>query len=138
MKVSFDFDSTLSIDTVQDYAQHLRERGYEIWIVTSRFSDDPDSFTEKTPSWIRAFKTPNVNNDLYKVAMSLGIPHSRIIYTEMELKADTLKDMDFLFHLDDDKVEIDEINKITNTDGVLRSNDTPWRLICDEILLTHK
>ena len=46
MKVSFDWDGTLEIMHVQEYAKELIERGIEVWIVTSRFSDD-----EKFRSW---------------------------------------------------------------------------------------
>ena len=40
MKVSFDFDSTLSRKDVQSFAKELVDRGLEVWIVTSRFDDE--------------------------------------------------------------------------------------------------
>ena len=39
MKVSFDFDGTLSRKDVQEYAKSLVNSGLEVWIVTSRFDD---------------------------------------------------------------------------------------------------
>jgi hypothetical protein len=38
-KISFDFDSTLDRKLVQDFAYSLIKRGYEVWILTSRFED---------------------------------------------------------------------------------------------------
>jgi len=40
MKVSFDFDGTLSKKDVQKFAKELVEEGHEVWIVTSRFSNE--------------------------------------------------------------------------------------------------
>ena len=40
MKVSFDFDGTLSRKDVQKLAKELVSEGHEVWIVTSRFSDE--------------------------------------------------------------------------------------------------
>lgn len=36
MKVSFDFDDTLSKPKVQEYAKELINRGIEVYIVTAR------------------------------------------------------------------------------------------------------
>ena len=40
MKVSFDFDGTLSRKDVQNFAKSLVNTGYDVWIVTSRFDDE--------------------------------------------------------------------------------------------------
>ena len=73
-KISFDFDSTLKELNVQEFAKELIECGFEIWIVTSRFDDDPTKITEHHPSWMKALKFPGTNDDLRKVAEELDIP----------------------------------------------------------------
>jgi hypothetical protein len=39
-KVSFDFDSTLSRDDVQEFTSELINLGFDVWVVTSRFSNE--------------------------------------------------------------------------------------------------
>jgi len=39
-KVSFDFDGTIVVDTIKAYAKELIDRGFEVWIVTSRWDTD--------------------------------------------------------------------------------------------------
>jgi len=41
-KVVFDYDDTLSIPSIQEYAKMLIEKDVEVWIVTSRFDDVND------------------------------------------------------------------------------------------------
>lgn len=127
MKVSFDFDSTLSRRVVQDFAVKLINMGYEVWIVTSRFDDDPKKMTDKHPSWMQAFQVEGTNDDLRQVADGLGIPSERIVYTNMELKADYFKGKDFVMHLDDDWVEINHINSKTSVRGISVFGNTVWK-----------
>jgi hypothetical protein len=102
MKVSFDFDSTLSIPSVQKVARELVKRGVEVWIVTSRVSE--------------RFGLPHWNNDLYKVAEDCGIKKENIHYTEGGDKWEFLENKEFLFHLDDCTIECELIKE--NTDVV--------------------
>ena len=126
MRVSFDFDSTLDRKLVQDYAKSLINKGYEVWICTSRYDDDsiPVGF----------WKTKDVNLDLYKVTDSLGIPRERIKFMNMEEKHTFVKDMDFMFHLDDDWIEINWINRYTSTKGISCFGNTMWKAKCNKIL----
>ena len=39
-KVSFDFDHTLSMESVQGYCSELKERDYDIYVTTSRYDDN--------------------------------------------------------------------------------------------------
>jgi restriction endonuclease Mrr len=41
-KISFDFDSTLDREDVQEFAKELVEKGHDVWITTSRFSNDDE------------------------------------------------------------------------------------------------
>lgn len=120
MKVSFDFDNTLSRTDVQEFAKTLIDNGLDVWICTSRLCP------EKAPNneW---------NDDLFKVANELGIPKSKVIFTNYEDKAEHLTD-DFIWHLDDDWVELNEINKQRNTVGVSVFGNSVWKQKCLKIL----
>lgn len=132
MIVTFDFDQTLSRKDVQEYCKHLLEQGLaEIYVVTSRYDELHKHRYPANPK----------NDDLYEVTDALGIPRERIRFTCMEKKWTYLKETNVLWHLDDWNVELDEINKHTNTTGisVLGSN---WkqkceRLMCDYLLKTQ-
>lgn len=117
MRVSFDFDSTLSKESVQKYAAYLISIGIEVHIVTSRYE----------------FYYSN-NNDLYEIADKLGIKRENIHFTNMNNKCDFFKENpDFIFHLDDDSIEINFINKLNKTKGIscMRSN---WISKCDKLI----
>lgn len=120
MKVSFDFDSTLSRTDVQEFAKTLIDDGLDVWICTSRLCP------EKAPNneW---------NDDLFKVANELGIPKSKVIFTNYEDKAEHLTD-DFIWHLDDDWIELDKINKQRKTVGVSVFGNSVWKQKCLKIL----
>ena len=90
LKVSFDFDNTLSRPEIQTLCKTMPVKKY---IVTSR--------SKKT-----------VNDDLYEVADAMKIPRNRIVFTEHEFKADFLKGIHF--HFDDDPVEIEMIMSANN------------------------
>lgn len=109
-KVSFDFDDTLSIPSVQRFANQLVDSGYEVWIVTSRQSDDyiMEKHNASSTTW---------NNDLHFVAKSIGIKNIHfcnlapkyIFFAENE---------DFLFHLDDDVDDVSLINDHTIVNAI--------------------
>ena len=109
-QISFDFDSTLSRKDVQDYALSLINKGFEVWILTSRFED---CFNYP---WYKGVTDEHCHQDLYIVANSLGIPPERIIFTNMADKADTIltrDDFNPIFHLDDDYIELNIIFRKT-------------------------
>lgn len=126
MKVSFDFDSTLSRDDVQKFAKELINKGIDVWIVTSRFSDNMIKQ--------RGFKLAN-NSSVFNVAKKCGIKKENIFFTNMNPKVHFLFGKDFIFHLDDDDIELmdlknsDEIKCI----GVDVCSDN-WKEICLNIL----
>lgn len=101
IKVSFDFDSTLSRNDVEIYAKELISRNIEVWICTSRYS------TENVPNkeW---------NDDLFFVADSVGIKREHIIFTNATDKCEHLNNKGFKWHIDDDNIELSLIR--TNTD----------------------
>jgi hypothetical protein len=121
MKVSFDFDSTLSLRLVQDYAQSLIKRGFEVWVCTSRFSDEN-------------CKEVGDNDDLWEVVERLGIPQERIHFTNKEDKYSFFEDKDFIFHLDDDWVELNHINSRTSTRAIGVYGTSGWKKKCERII----
>lgn len=103
-KISFDFDSTLDREDVQEFAKQLVNDGHEIWITTSRF--DTESSLKKGWWWIE-----KNNQQLYDVADECGISRDNISFTAMIDKIKFLEGKDFLFHLDDDEVELELIQE---------------------------
>jgi len=121
-KISFDFDNTLDIKRVQEYAKALIKRDFEVWICTSRQSSD---------------KAPNKewNDDLFQVAKHIGIKEEHIIFTNLQLKSEYIKVYDFLWHLDDDTIELDFINEETTCVGIERGRKNNWLLECDTVIM---
>ena len=85
MKVSFDFDGTLSRKVVQKLAKELVEEGHEVWIVTSRFSNE--AVADKGWWWIR-----EQNAKLFEVADECGIKRENIHFTNQQPKILYLKE----------------------------------------------
>lgn len=127
MKVSFDFDSTLSRQDVQLFATELSSKGIEVWIVTSRFDDD--TAMKKNWHWIKG-----QNQKLFDVAKNCGISIENIKFTCMESKSIFLKDKGFIFHLDDDDIELMEILESNDKCFPVNVEHTYWRKNCEDIL----
>jgi len=130
MKVSFDFDSTLELQPLQEYAKELIERGVEVWVVTSRFGDDE--------LYKRFFHTSTnvdlTNSDLRKITDKLGIPEDRIHFTNMRDKWEFIENRGFIWHLDDDWIENEMINSRTLTKGIDAFGNPKWREECENLL----
>jgi hypothetical protein len=127
MKVSFDFDSTLSRKDVQEFAKKLVKSGIEVWIVTSRFDDE--SAMKKNWHWIKG-----QNQKLFDVAEECGIKLYNIHFTCMESKSIFLKDKGFIFHLDDDDIELMDILEIKDKCKPINVDYFEWREVCENIL----
>ena len=122
LKVSIDFDKTLSKNNVQNYVKKLLKEGIEVWVTTARFDDE-----------MVKIHSPHHNNDrLWEVVNKLGIPHERVHFTNMDLKADYLDNKDFIFHLDDDAIELEFIEK-TNIVGV-NVQELSYNITCDKLI----
>ncbi len=130
LRVSFDFDETLSREYVQSYARELVERGIEVWIVTSRFGDD-----ERYKSFFQTTTPVDLTNkDLFETAARLGIPKERIHFTDMDDKWPFMKYYhEFLWHLDDDWLENKNILKNTKTKAI-NSLGSNWKGKCERII----
>jgi hypothetical protein len=127
MKVSFDFDGTLSRKSVQEYAKSLVEAGHEVWIVTSRC--DTESALAKGWHWIE-----KQNQELYDVAEGCGILRERIVFTEHVDKIKYLSGKGFAFHLDDDEWELVAIMEDRDKCRPLNVNHFEWRENCNKVI----
>lgn len=98
MKVSFDFDSTLDREDIQNLAKRFIAFGDDVHITTTRRSKIEYIHIE--------------NKEVFDVAKKLGIKESNIHFTNMEDKEPYLRDFDI--HFDDDEYEIDLITRSKN------------------------
>ena len=104
MKVSFDFDSTLSKLSIQKVAKKFIDNGDEVWITTSRHSNPQINFY--------------TNDLLFEIAENLGIKKEHIQFTEGKDKFNFLEGFDL--HFDDDVIEIELIEENLKTcEGIL-------------------
>lgn len=123
MKVSFDFDGTLTKQEVQDYAKSLINKGIDVFIVTARFNELRKRFYKPNPT----------NDDLWEVCKKVGIPERNVIFCNMEDKSYYLIDSEVKFHLDDCWVTIKEIE--ANLDiPVVDVNLSKWKLKCNALI----
>lgn len=121
IKVSFDFDATLSRLDIQEYARELVDRGVDVWICTSRFS--PENAPNK--EW---------NDDLFLVADRVGIKRSNIIFTNFEDKSEHLNNKNFKWHIDDDYIELSFIKDNTDVKPITLFGNKDWRNDCENSL----
>jgi hypothetical protein len=93
-KISFDFDDTLTLALYRARAKQLIERGKTVYIVTRR----QDNFHPE---------------QVYNVADEIGIPHSRVYFTNGEMKWKTIKRLNIAIHYDNNPDEIKLIEENT-------------------------
>lgn len=97
-KVSIDFDDTLSTPQGQALAKRLISQGKDVYIITRRQSQ--------------------LYNAVYDVADKLGIPRSKVYFTNGRMKWELIKKLGIGTHYDNNQNEIDLINKNTETKGM--------------------
>ncbi len=124
MKVSFDFDGTLTQLKVKEFCKELIVLGHEVWICTMRYDD------------AHLAKTRHVYYDnigLYATCDLLGIDRSRIIFCNETTKSPFLAPHNFVFHLDDDQTVLNEIaEKLPNLAIDVYQSD--WLMRCVQAL----
>jgi hydroxymethylpyrimidine pyrophosphatase-like HAD family hydrolase len=91
MKISFDFDGTLTENVIKETAKSLIDGGHDVWIITARCKE-------------------NYNTDLYKICEYINLPLDKVIYTNGDLKYFEYKKGNFDLHYDDAWDEVMEIN----------------------------
>ncbi|MGL5235218.1 MAG: HAD family hydrolase [Empedobacter falsenii] len=125
MIVTFDFDGTLTNPKVKEYFLELIDRGIDVWVVTSRYDDLHRHRYPRNPT----------NEDLWSIIDSLNFPRYKVRFMNMESKANYLYHTSAIWHLDDDRVELEDISKQTTTKAINVEN-YDWRTYCEEMLLT--
>jgi len=128
MKVSFDYDGTLELGSVEIFAKELVDHGHEVWVVTSRLSDE--EISKSFQPWQR----PNWNDDLWESCERIGIPKERVKFTSHVDKIEFLKDKGFIFHLDDDIHELFSIMESDDDCKPLNVGHYDWKENCLELL----
>jgi hypothetical protein len=119
-KVSVDFDLTLSEESVQVYIRDLVKRGIIVWIVTARYDDKQAGNTYQ-------------NADLYRIAKKVGIPIKHIKFMNMVPKWKFIRNEHFIWHLDDDNFELQEVARNTKTKAIdVKSGK--WLGYCEKFL----
>lgn len=108
--ISFDFDATLSLPSVQDIAKDLIEQGFNVIVTTTRHSK-------------------YLNQDLIKITDRLGI--NKIVYTNGEGKEFFMQDVDI--HIDNDESDLRNISRNTYTE-VINVTDKEWKTILYNLL----
>jgi len=98
-KVSFDFDGTIELERYQNIAKKLKDEGQTVYIVTRRQDSQSKS--------------------VYEVADKIGIPHSRVYFTNGKMKWETIKRLGIGTHYDNNPDEIRLINENTEAKGKL-------------------
>jgi hypothetical protein len=108
MKITIDFDGTLSTPKIQSLVMSLYKYDIDIWILTSRYDELHKHLYPQNPS----------NEDMYSVVLSMGIPKHKIIFTNASPKANYLKSTNVVVHIDDNNMELFKINNHTLTIGL--------------------
>ena len=96
MKISFDYDGTLTEESIKNSAKIYIIAGHDVWIITARSEG-------------------NFNSDLYKLCDNIKLEHEKVIYTNGLLKVEEYIKGNFDLHYDDEWDEVAEINKVGGT-----------------------
>lgn len=99
MRVSFDYDETLTTSKGQQMALNEIKKGNEILILTARQERD--------------------SAPVYAMAEKLGIKKSNVHFTNGQDKWKFVLRLHIDKHVDNSQEQIDKINKYTTSEGVL-------------------
>lgn len=112
MKISFDFDGCLDHEEVQRVVSDLQTLGYDVCILTTRYSD-PTNYSFSI-----------TNDDLYTVAKQYNI--NEIHFTEFRWKYEIIDSLDIDIHVDDNyEEEVKVINSKCKTKAITFSPYNP-------------
>jgi len=99
MRISFDYDGVLSTNKGKEMALKAIKNNDEVWILTARNESD--------------------NEAVYSTAEKLGIPKSRIVFTNGKDKWSFVMRHKIDEHVDNNQEQIDKIRKNTLAKGTL-------------------
>jgi hypothetical protein len=94
MKISFDFDQTLSEPHIQEVAKRAVQDGHDVYITTARHKHSA---------------LPFINKDLYQIAERVGIRPENIRFTDGNEKTPYLQG--FNAHFDDNYLQLQSIKE---------------------------
>jgi len=129
-RVSFDYDFTLDREDVQNYAKYLMSKGVEVWVTTSRETDESINAKRAYPE---TWKYPP-NWELYRDTDRLEIPRDRINFTAWVDKWTVIKNNNFIWHLDDDDVEIEQAIEWDCDCPFINVEIDGWKDECERLL----
>jgi len=125
MKISFDFDGTLENKKVQDVAKDLILQGYEVCILTTRYSDPSKYKMLWDESEAGREQLKKQHQELFDVAKEVGI--TEIHFTEYQWKYTCIDDFNIDVHLDDNfQDEVRVINGRCKAKAILYSLYKKW------------
>ncbi|MDM1398963.1 hypothetical protein HX049_17650 [Myroides odoratimimus] len=122
MRVSFDFDGTLTEKEVAQYAEELIHKGIDVFIVTGRYNE-----------LLCSMNGGKNNEDLFLLADKIGIAHKHIIFTNRADKSYTIGGSGLIWHLDDDLNALNDINRYSDIKGIWIGEDN-WKEQCDKLI----
>jgi hypothetical protein len=125
-RVSFDFDGTLADDfddtinsqkdEVQDICRQLIEMGNQVYLITKRYSPVNSSLGKM-----------NEHLEVFDMASKLNIPKENVVFTDRELKAETLIKMNIDLHFENSDFELNYLNTFKNNVNMVLITDSYWR-----------
>ena len=135
IKIALDFDGSLGHQkSIQEYAKKLISDGIDVHIVTRRY-DNPDKYGKL---FCQVYGIKDINKEhqeLFDIADECRIKRENIHFMNMVDKYEFFAaNKGFLWHLDDDQFEINDINQHTKTIGISCSNGSNWKSKCDRLI----
>jgi len=127
MKVSFDFDGTLSRNDVQEVAKDVISRGlFEVCILTTRYSDPSNYHDLWNGSEAGKQYLLEQHRELFDVAKKVGI--TEIHFTEFEWKTNFVDKLGIDVHLDDNyREEVSVINWKNKAKAICCDYGQQWK-----------
>ena len=106
MRITIDFDDTLTKPHIQELAKKLVKR-HEVYILTSRL----DSLYRK------AHRHLHSNDDIYDVAEKVGIKPQNVVFTNQASKLEHIHRGRVGVHIDDNEAELKNISALSQCKG---------------------
>jgi len=125
MKISFDFDGTLSDEfdgsvneqkeEIQKICKDYVKRGHDVYIITKRFG----------PHYANYGKGDE-HVEVFELADELGIPHHKVYFTDREWKTKIISSLEIEMHFENSENEVIMISKMGGV-TVVPVEDPYWR-----------
>ena len=152
-KISFDYDGTLTRPRIIPYAKLCKRMGCDIHILTSRQNDisSPDYVCWLFDHhWFRYKNIEYSNNEIFFLAKEIGIPNENIHFNPGGFASsgewkntfftkEASKNIDYLWHLDDDCEVVNAINNISSAiphkvKAISCYKTAPWLDKCNTLI----